>query len=108
MLSIIKKNKTTLSALIVATTFMLASTQAFALTGAQFSKEAKITLHQAQKIALRAFPGKITDEELEKEGGGSGLRYSFDIQKGKIVHEVGVDAITGKVLENNQEGKNPD
>lgn len=54
----------------------------------------------ARKIALKAYPGKIIAEELEHERGGSGLRYSFDIRHGKIVHEVGVDAVTGKVLEN--------
>ena len=58
--------------------------------------------------ALKAHPGKVTDEELEKENGGSGLRYSFDIQHGKVIQEVGVDAKTGKVLENAPEGKNPD
>jgi uncharacterized membrane protein YkoI len=45
---------------------------------------------------------------LEKERGGSGLRYSFDIKNGKITHEVGVDAKTGKVLENSVEGAHHD
>jgi uncharacterized membrane protein YkoI len=40
---------------------------------------------------------------LEKEKGGSGLRYSFDIKNGSVVHEVGVDAKTGKILENSVE-----
>ena len=53
-------------------------------------------------------PGKITDRELEKEEGGSGLRYSFDILHGKVTQEVGVDASTGAVLENKAEGKNAD
>ena len=53
-------------------------------------------------------PGKITDEELENEAGGSGLRYSFDICKGKVTQEGGVDAQTGAVLENKAEGANPD
>jgi uncharacterized membrane protein YkoI len=57
---------------------------------------------------LKAHPGKITDEELEKEKGGSGLRYSFDIQNGKVTQEVGVDAKTGELLENAPEGANPD
>ena len=47
-------------------------------------------------------------EELEREKGGSGLRYSFDIRHGSITQEVGVDAQTGKVLENKKEGPNPD
>jgi uncharacterized membrane protein YkoI len=36
------------------------------------------------------------------------LRYSFDIKSGSITQEVGVDAQTGKVLENKKEGPNPD
>lgn len=59
-------------------------------------------------IALKAHPGKITDEELEREKGGSGLRYSFDIQHGKVKQEVGVDAKTGVLLENAPEGAHPD
>ena len=50
----------------------------------------------------------ITDEELEKEKGGTGLRYSFDIKRGAVTQEVGVDAQTGKVLENKKEGPHPD
>jgi uncharacterized membrane protein YkoI len=57
---------------------------------------------------LKTRPGTITDEELEKERGGSGLRYSFDIKSGKITYEIGVDAETGEVLENFKEGPNPD
>ena len=47
-------------------------------------------------------------EELEKEKGGSGLRYSFDIEKGRVIHEVGIDAKTGRVLENSVEGVHAD
>jgi uncharacterized membrane protein YkoI len=36
------------------------------------------------------------------------LRYSFGIKSGKVLYEVGVDAETGKVLENLKEGRNPD
>ena len=83
-------------------------TSAFAYTGEKLAANAKITIDQARSIALKARPGTITDEELEKEKGGSGLRYSFDIKSSGIVHEVGVDAQTGKVLENAKEGPNPD
>ena len=41
---------------------------------------AKVTLAQARASAVRAHPGVITDQELEKESGGTGLRYSFDIK----------------------------
>lgn len=81
---------------------------ASAFTGQQFASEAKISLPRARSIALKAQPGVISDQELEREKGGSGLRYSFDIKKSGVIHEVGVDAKTGKVLENSVEGKNAD
>ncbi len=81
---------------------------AHAYTGHELAKGAKVSMAEARLIALKAHPGKITDEELEKENGGSGLRYSFDIRHGKVTQEVGVDAQTGKVLENAPEGSNPD
>ena len=62
--------------------------------------KAKITIEQARAIALKAHPGQIADEGLERERGGSGLRYSFDVKNGAVTHEVGVDARTGQVLEN--------
>ena len=76
--------------------------------GQSLAGKAKVTLNEARSIALRAHPGAITDEELEKEKGGGGLRYSFDIKSGKMTWEVGVDAITGKVLQNTIEGPHPD
>lgn len=81
---------------------------AFAYTGEKLAGDAKISMEQAREIALKAYPGEITDEELEQEKGGSGLRYSFDIKHDKITHEVGVDAKTAAVLENSREGANPD
>jgi len=83
-------------------------TVAMAYTGEELAKDAKIDIQAARDIALKARPGKITDEELEKEKGGSGLRYSFDIKVGSKTYEVGVDAVTGKLLENKREGKHPD
>jgi hypothetical protein len=80
----------------------------WAYSGEELAKDAKVTLSEARAIALKAFPGKITDEELEKEKGGSGLRYSFDIKNGGVTHEVGVDAKTGKLLENSVEGPHAD
>lgn len=77
-------------------------------TGEKLAKNAKINMTAARAIALKAHPGKITDEELENESGGTGLRYSFDIRDAKGTQEVGVDARTGKVLENKLEGPNPD
>jgi uncharacterized membrane protein YkoI len=79
-----------------------------AYTGEQLASQAKVNIAQARHIALSAQPGTIVDQELEQEGGGSGLRYSFDIKSGGATHEVGVDAQTGKVLEDSLEGPNSD
>jgi uncharacterized membrane protein YkoI len=76
--------------------------------GQSLAAKAKITMDQARSIALKAHPGEVTDAELEKESGGSGLRYSFDIKSSGKTFEVGVDAANGAVLENKAEGANPD
>ena len=81
---------------------------AHAYSGEKFAPKARINITEARTIALKAYPGKIIKEELEKEKGGSGLRYSFDIRHNKATQEVGVDAQTGKVLENSPEGAHPD
>jgi uncharacterized membrane protein YkoI len=78
------------------------------LNGRQYAKEAKISLDDARRIAQKACAGVIVSEELEHESGGSGLRYSFDIRKDGITREMGVDAVTGAVLENALEGPHPD
>ena len=88
---------------------LLAATfPAMAYTGQPLEKNAKISIKQARTIALKTHPGVITDQELERERGGSGLRYSFDIKRGAVTQEVGVDARTGRVLENKKEGLHPD
>ncbi|HEX7646944.1 MAG TPA: PepSY domain-containing protein [Noviherbaspirillum sp.] len=97
-----------LIAVISAVLLSSAAVSAFAWRGETLAKDTNITLAQASAIALKAHPGKITDQELEKEAGGSGLRYSFDIRSGNVTHEVGVDARTGNVLENKAEGPHPD
>ena len=81
---------------------------ALAYNGQNLAGQAKISIEEARATALKAHPGQITDEELERERGGSGLRYSFDIKNGRHTQEVGVDATSGKVLENDREGPNPD
>jgi uncharacterized membrane protein YkoI len=93
---------------LLAITALAFSLDAAAYTGQKLAGDAKVSMEQAQVIALKAHPGKITDRELEKEEGGSGLRYSFDILNGKVTQEVGVDAATGAVLEDKAEGKNAD
>ena len=88
--------------------FALLPISADGYTGQRLAGKAEVTLNEASSIALRARPGAITDLELEKEKGGSGLRYSFDIKSGNATYEVGVDATTGKVLQNTKEGRHPD
>ena len=85
-----------------------ASAPAFAYSGQQLAQHAKITLSEARAIALKTVPGKITDQELEKEGGGSGLRYSFDVEYKGTTHEIGIDATTGTILENSTERSKSD
>lgn len=92
----------------VALTSLIGSSAAWAYKGEELAKQSKVSLERARVIALKVFPGKIIDEELEKENGGSGLRYSFDIRQGELVHEVGVDAADGEVLENSDESKDKD
>lgn len=99
--------------IVIATAALLGATAVAAsapshFAGAELLPQAKITLAQARQTAVRAHPGAITDQELEKERGGTGLRYSFDIKAKGKTFEVGVDARTGKVLENDAEGANPD
>jgi uncharacterized membrane protein YkoI len=87
---------------------VLAAGNAFALTGEQYLSQATVPPAQARKLALKTYPGRIVSEELEQESGGSGLRYSFVIRHKSAKHEVGIDAKTGKVLENSIEGEHPD
>jgi uncharacterized membrane protein YkoI len=75
----------------------------FALEGGKYLSQANLPLIEARQIALKAYPGKIVSEEIEKEAGGSGLRYSFVVDNSKAKHEVGVDAKDGKLLENSVE-----
>ena len=82
----------------------LGSASVAALEGGALSKEATLTLDQARFAALKAQPGKIIDQELERRDGGSGLRYSFGVKVGSATHEVAIDAKTGATLLNKVEG----
>jgi hypothetical protein len=44
---------------------------AFAYTGQDLAPGVKVSVEQARAAALNAVPGTITDQELEKEDGGS-------------------------------------
>ena len=71
-----------------------------AYTGEKLAKVAKVSIAEARAIALKAHPGKITDEELERETGGTGLRYSSTSKAEAPRRRLAVDAQTGRVLEN--------
>ena len=76
--------------------------------GAELLPQAKVTLAQARETAVRARAGVITDQELEKERGGTGLAIPSTSRARGKTFEVGVDARTGKVLENDAEGPDAD
>jgi uncharacterized membrane protein YkoI len=79
-----------------------------AYSGEELTTQANISLSTARSTGLKVRPGRITKEELERESGGSGLRYSFVIKHGAKAYEVGIDARTGAVLENIVEPPNAD
>jgi uncharacterized membrane protein YkoI len=63
----------------------------------------RISKDHAQAIALKMAPGKVLSSEYEFEGGA--WRWSFDIQQRGHVQEIGVDGLTGRIVENKSEGK---
>lgn len=73
------------------------------LVGQQLVPQARVSPAQARATALRIARGTIVSQELEREKGGSGLRYTFDIKTASGTREIGVDAKTGAVLENVRE-----
>jgi len=76
-----------------------------AYPGQNLEKTVKISAIRARAIALKARPGKIYDTELEKEPGGTGIRYTIGVLAKGGLCEVGIDANTGAVLENIVEPK---
>jgi uncharacterized membrane protein YkoI len=95
--------------LLAAIAICAVASPAFAYTGQSLSKHAKISMQQAEQVVHKALPGgRITDRELERERGGSGFRYSFDVKTNGKTREIGVDAVTGRLLENSVEGPNAD
>ena len=69
---------------------------ASAYKGEKLAKHAKIQIEEARVIALKAYPGTITEEALKR--GKSGLHYSFTVKEDGTTQMVGVDAKTGKIL----------
>lgn len=76
---------------------VLALCVAIPAIAAQKPPKPKLSMQQARAIALKLAPGKVKDAEYEYED--DIWRYSFDIAQGKRIHEIGVDAMTGKIIE---------
>ena len=67
-----------------------------------FKAKAKISLEQAKKIALDAYPGEIVETEYEIESNGD-ASYEFDIKiKDGSEVKLEVDAATGKISEDKE------
>jgi uncharacterized membrane protein YkoI len=68
-----------------------------------FKDKAKISLEEAKKLALAKRAGEIIEIEYEVEADGT-PSYEFDIRDANGKEwEVEVDAVTGKVLEEEEE-----
>ena len=65
------------------------------------AKRRTISMVAARKIALEREAGTVKSGERETEKGR--LVYSFDIQMANGIHEVNVDAHSGKILEDHIE-----
>jgi uncharacterized membrane protein YkoI len=63
---------------------------------AKWAKSAKITPHQAQRIAQKEVSGKILETDLDENDGV--VVYDVVIYDGKTVKEITLNAKTGKVL----------
>ncbi|MDA8092562.1 MAG: PepSY domain-containing protein [Betaproteobacteria bacterium] len=80
----------------------LPSVHAHELIAPKLATEAKISVSDARAQAFKAYQGNIDAVELARAAGGSGLRYTFEMEKGGQHRTVAVDAKTGRVLENLQ------
>lgn len=74
------------------------ASEAFAYKGEKLSKAAKIPIEEARAIAVKSYPGDVTEEELKRAHGGSGLIYMFKIKDSSGVQLVSIDAKTGAIL----------
>jgi uncharacterized membrane protein YkoI len=74
---------------------------ALAPTLASAAPKTALTMPQAQKIALAAEHGSVQSHDLEKEKGR--WIFSFNIARSGQVHEVNVDANSGKIVEDSVE-----
>lgn len=92
---------------LLAATFTLpALATAMPLAGSHYLPQARVSPARALAAAVKKEAGTIVAQELEKEPGGSGLRYSFDVKVKGVTHEVGIDASTGAVVEDSIDNGN--
>jgi uncharacterized membrane protein YkoI len=85
---------------------IIAAIVAFTASGSAIASKAprpRVSKAAAEATALKLAPGKIISSEYEFEGGA--WRWSFDIQQKGHVQEIGINGLTGKVVENKSEGK---
>src|SRR6266850_4831855 len=69
----------------------------YVFTGSSKPPHDRLSLHEAEEIALTTYDGKVESYELEEEKGT--WVYSFDLRgKDQQLHEVLVDARTGNVV----------
>lgn len=61
------------------------------------STQAKLTMEEAEKLALEKVPGKTEEIELSKEGKKNPI-FEIEIAQEKRKAEVHVDAVTGAIL----------
>lgn len=57
-----------------------------------------ISIDEARRIAVRAYPGTVTDQKTKTTRDGKISRYLFNIQNGVFPQHVVVDARTGKIV----------
>jgi uncharacterized membrane protein YkoI len=70
-----------------------------------FKAKSKISLEQAKRIVLKAYPGTINDAEVEfeiEENGNASYEMDVLTKNGKEM-KIEVDATTGKIVEANEE-----
>ena len=86
--------------LAVAGVALAVSSSAFAYKGQEMAKNAKISLNQAQAIAVNTRQGTIESQMLGHRKDAKGLDYSFVINSGGKMYDVAIDANTGDVAVN--------
>lgn len=89
-------SKTLIALLAILPTVPVALSMAHAATTRHATSHARITMAQANAIALKKFPGKLTQKTtLENEEGS--WQYGVMVRSGRTLREVMVDANSGKI-----------